>query len=80
MVRPVSCGVQRFKGSNPGKVLMSSVEEVRAAEKNVKEILEEISEALAKAPPSDPQHLTEKLRKASDEYARAVRALQARAE
>jgi hypothetical protein len=47
------------------------MEEVRAAEKKVREVLE----ALKKAGAQDPNHLGTELEKATDEYARAVREL-----
>jgi len=50
---------------------MSTIEEVRAAEKKVQEILE----ALKKAGAQDPNHLSNELRNATDDYAKAVREL-----
>lgn len=50
---------------------MSTIEEVRAAEKKVGEILD----ALKRASAQDPNDLSTKLRNATDEYARAVREL-----
>ena len=50
---------------------MSTIEEVRAAEKKVQEVLD----ALKKAGARDPNHLGAELQKATDEYARAVREL-----
>jgi hypothetical protein len=50
---------------------MSTIEEVRAAEKKVQEVLD----ALKKAGPQDPDHLSSELRNATDDYARAVREL-----
>lgn len=50
---------------------MSSIEEVRTAEKRVQEVLE----ALKKAGAQDPKHLSTDLQNATDEYARAVREL-----
>ncbi len=50
---------------------MSTIEEVRAAEKRVQQILD----ALKKAGAQDPNHLSGELKKATDEYARAVREL-----
>jgi hypothetical protein len=50
---------------------MSTIEEVRAAEKKVLEILD----ALKKAGAQDPNHLRTELKNATDEYARAVREL-----
>jgi len=50
---------------------MSTIEEVRASEKKVKEILD----ALRKASALDPNRLGDALRKATDDYARAVREL-----
>ena len=53
-------------------IAMSSIEEVRAAEKKVQEVLD----ALKKVGAQDPNHLSDQLQKATDEYARAVRELQ----
>ena len=50
---------------------MSTIEEVRAGEKKVQEVLE----ALKKAAARDPNHLSTELQKATDKYARAVREL-----
>jgi len=50
---------------------MSTIEEVRLAEKKVRAIVEE----LRKEGAADPAHLNEQLRKATDEYAKAVREL-----
>jgi hypothetical protein len=50
---------------------MSTIEEVRAAEKKMQTILD----ALKKAPAHDPDHLGNELQKATDEYARLVREL-----
>jgi len=50
---------------------MSTIEEVRAAEKRVQEILEVLREVGS----VDPDNFSEELRKATDEYARAVREL-----
>jgi hypothetical protein len=50
---------------------VSTIEEVRAAEKKVQEVLE----ALKKAGAQDPNHLSDELKNATDEYARAVREL-----
>jgi hypothetical protein len=50
---------------------MSTIEEVRKAEKRVQEVLE----ALKKASAQDPNHLSTDLRNATDDYARAVREL-----
>jgi hypothetical protein len=47
---------------------MSTIADVRAAEKKVKEIMEK----LGKAPPEDDTLLQEGLKKATDEYAKAV--------
>jgi len=54
-----------------GGAAMSTIEEVRAAEKRVQKILD----ALKKADAQDPNHLSDELKKATDEYARAVREL-----
>ena len=48
---------------------MSTIEEVKAAEKRVEKVLE----ALKRAGAQDPNHLSDELRNATDEYARAVR-------
>jgi hypothetical protein len=53
---------------------MSTVEEVRAAETKVQEVWD----ALKKADAEDLNHLSDQLRKATDEYARAVRELKAK--
>ena len=50
---------------------MSTIEEVRAAEEKVQELLD----ALKKAGASDPNDLSAKLKNATDEYAKAVREL-----
>lgn len=50
---------------------MSTIEEVRAAEKRVQEILE----VLREVGPVVPENFSQELRKATDEYARAVREL-----
>jgi predicted translin family RNA/ssDNA-binding protein len=50
---------------------MSTIEEVRAAEKKVQEVLE----ALKKAGAQYPNDLGTELKNATDEYARAVREL-----
>jgi hypothetical protein len=50
---------------------MSTIEEVRAAEKKVQQVLE----ALRKAPATDPNHVADELKKATDDYARLVREL-----
>lgn len=52
--------------------VMSTIEEVRAAEKRVQEILE----VLREVGPVVPENFSQELRKATDEYARAVRELQ----
>lgn len=54
---------------------MSTIEEVRAAEKRVQKLLD----ALKKAPANDPNHLADELRKATDEYARVVHELNSKA-
>ncbi len=54
-----------------GGTVMSTIEEVRVAEKKVQEVLE----ALKKAGAQDPNHLSTELQSATDEYARAVREL-----
>ena len=50
---------------------MSTIEEVRVAEKRVKEVLD----ALKKTDAQEPNSLDIELRSATDEYARAVREL-----
>lgn len=50
---------------------MSTIEDVRAAEKKVQEVLH----ALKKADVQDPNSLDAELRNATDEYATAVRGL-----
>jgi hypothetical protein len=50
---------------------MSTIEAVRAAEKRVEKVLE----ALKTAGAQDPNHLSDELRNATDEYARTVREL-----
>jgi len=50
---------------------MSTIQDVRVAERKVQEILNELKDAGA----NDPQNLTQKLMAASDEYAKAVREL-----
>ena len=50
---------------------MSSIEEVRASEKKVQEVLDALEDAGAQ----DQNYLSNELRNATDEYARAVREL-----
>jgi len=50
---------------------MSTVEEIRAAERKVQNVLD----ALKRAGAQDPNNLRAELQKATDEYARAVREL-----
>jgi hypothetical protein len=50
---------------------MSTIDEVRAAEKTVQDILERLRRTGAE----DPDHLSEELVKATDAYAKAVREL-----
>jgi len=50
---------------------MSTIQDVRAAEKKLHEILD----ALKKIGANDPENLTQQLSSASDEYAKAVREL-----
>ena len=50
---------------------MSTIEEVRTAEKKVQEVLA----ALKKAGAQDQNHLSTDLKNATDDYARAVREL-----
>lgn len=49
-------------------IAMSTIEEVRPAEKKVQEVLDALRDAGAR----DPNHLSAELKKATDEYARAV--------
>ena len=51
--------------------MVTTIQEVRAAEKKVQKVLD----ALKKADAQDPNHLSIELRNATDEYARAVRGL-----
>jgi hypothetical protein len=53
---------------------MSTIEEVRAAEARVQDLLD----ALRKADAGDQNHLSDELKTATDEYARAVRELNAK--
>jgi len=53
---------------------MSTIEEVRIAEKRVKEVLDE----LKKTDAQDPNSLGAELKSATDEYVRAVRELSSR--
>ncbi|MFZ0861253.1 MAG: hypothetical protein WAN18_11265 [Candidatus Sulfotelmatobacter sp.] len=50
---------------------MSTIEEVRTAEKKVQDVLD----ALKKAGAQDPNYLSTDLKNATDDYARAVREL-----
>jgi hypothetical protein len=50
---------------------MSTIQEVRAAERK----LQEVFDALKKADARDPNHLSAELTKATDEYAKALRRL-----
>jgi len=50
---------------------MSTIEEVRAAEKRVQKVLD----ALKKAGGQDPNNLSAELKNATDDYAKAVREL-----
>ena len=50
---------------------MSTIEEVKAAEKKVQKVLD----VLKKADAQDPNHLSAELKNATDEYARVVREL-----
>ena len=52
-------------------VLVSTIQDVRAAEKKVQQILD----ALKNAGASDPENLMQKLASASDEYGKAIREL-----
>jgi len=53
------------------RVAMSTIEEVRAAETRVQSVLD----VLKKAGSQDPNQLSDELKKATDDYARAVREL-----
>jgi len=61
----------RLQRSGESGRAMSTIEEVRAAEKKVQELLD----ALKKAGAKDPNNLSVELKNATDEYARAVREL-----
>ena len=50
---------------------MSTIAEVRAAEKRVQDVLD----ALKRTGAQDPNYLSTELKKATDDYARAVREL-----
>ena len=63
--------IQRTADDGKGGLAMSTIEDVRAAEKKVQEVLD----ALKKADPQDLNHLSAELRNATDHYARAVRGL-----
>jgi len=52
---------------------MSTIEEVRVAEKRVQQVLD----ALRKADALDQNHVSDDLKKATNEYARLVRELKA---
>ena len=52
---------------------MSTMDEVRAAEKRVQDLVRKLYDASA----SDPDRLHEQLRRATDDYAKAVRELNA---
>lgn len=52
-------------------IAMSTIEEVRKAEKR----LQEVMETLKKASVQDPNHVVTDLKNATDDYARAVREL-----
>jgi hypothetical protein len=54
---------------------MSTIEEVRTAEKKVQELVNDLRQAGAQ----DPSDLSTQLKNATDEYARAVRELDSRA-
>ena len=61
-------------GAERAALAMSTIEEVRAAEKRV----QKASDAFKNAPAEDPNHLADQLAKATDEYARAVRELRSK--
>lgn len=50
---------------------MSTLDEVRAAEKRMRELLERLKKARA----ADPENLKAQLKKATEDYAKAVRDL-----
>ena len=58
-------------GPSERHICMSTIEQVRAAEKKVREVLDALKESGAQ----DPNDLSSQLRNATDEYARAVREL-----
>ena len=58
---------QRAQETSP----MSTIEEVRAAEKEVKEVLEDLNRTDSR----DPNCISGELNRATDDYARAVREL-----
>jgi len=58
-------------GGGKSGIAMSTIEEVRTAEKRVQKALD----ALRRAGAPDPNHLSDELRKATDEYSRLVREL-----
>ena len=61
--------IEQPKGKSD--ITMSTIADVRAAEKKVKDVLD----ALKKAGAQDPNHLSTELKNATDDYARAVREL-----
>lgn len=65
-----SCAQDCVEGTESARS-MSTIEDVRSAERRVQEILEALKEATAE----DPDHLQIELQKATDEYAKAVREL-----
>lgn len=68
-VRRAALIVLKSSGGGESGIVMSTIEEVRAAEKKVQEVLD----ALKKAGAQNPNNLSDELKSATDEYARAVR-------
>ena len=66
-----SITASRSNGVERAAIDMSTIEEVRTAEKKVQEVLA----ALKKAGAQDQNHLSTDLKNATDDYARAVREL-----
>jgi flagellar basal body P-ring protein FlgI len=62
---------QNIRAAPELEVLVSTIHEVRAAEKKVQKILD----ALKNAGASDPENLRQELVSASDEYAKTIREL-----
>ena len=64
-------GILRTAEGGKSGIAMSTIEEVKAAEKKVQKVLD----VLKKADAQDPNHLSAELKNATDEYARVVREL-----